>query len=95
MADEFFWYELMTSDQDAAVDFYTKVVGWSAAPQQAPAVTGIPYMILSAGERGIGGILQLSKEMKAGGAGPAGSAISMSPTSTPGRTASRRPAAGF
>jgi predicted enzyme related to lactoylglutathione lyase len=28
----FIWHELMTTDVDAAVTFYTKVVGWSAEP---------------------------------------------------------------
>lgn len=26
----FFWYELMTTDVDAAEAFYTDVVGWTA-----------------------------------------------------------------
>ena len=28
----FVWYELMTSDPDAAIAFYTDVVGWGTAP---------------------------------------------------------------
>ncbi|TIN07291.1 MAG: VOC family protein, partial [Mesorhizobium sp.] len=28
----FFWYELMTTDLDAAEAFYTDVVGWKAQP---------------------------------------------------------------
>lgn len=63
----FFWYELMTSDQDAAIDFYTKVVGWTAADAGQP---DMRYTILSAGERGIGGVMQLTDEMRAGGARP-------------------------
>ena len=31
-AKPFFWYELMTSDMDAAAAFYTDVVGWKAQP---------------------------------------------------------------
>jgi len=71
MADEFFWYELMTPDQAASEHFYKEVVGWSAAPQQATAANGAPYVVLSVGERGIGGLLQLTDEMQAGGARPA------------------------
>ena len=70
MADGFFWYELMTPDRDAARDFYTGVVGWTAAAQSAPDASGGQYVVLSAGNRGIGGILRLNDEMEAGGARP-------------------------
>src|SRR5688572_11586774 len=69
MADKFIWYELMTTDQDAAIDFYTKVVGWSAADHENPEAD-FRYVILSAGERGMGGVFQLTDEMCAGGARP-------------------------
>ena len=32
----FFWYELMTSDQDAAITFYEKVVGWNTSDMPMP-----------------------------------------------------------
>jgi predicted enzyme related to lactoylglutathione lyase len=70
MADNFIWYELMTSDQDAAIAFYTAVVGWTAA-DQAMADLGFRYTILSAGDRGVGGLMVLTDDMKAGGARPA------------------------
>jgi len=70
MTDNFIWYELMTSDQDAAIDFYTKVVGWTAADQEM-AQLDFRYTILSAGERGVGGLMALTEDMKAGGAVPA------------------------
>jgi len=70
MADNFIWYELLTSDQDAATAFYTKVVGWTAADQQM-AELDFRYTILSVGERGVGGLMALTEEMKAGGAVPA------------------------
>ena len=44
MADEFFWYELMTPDQAASEAFYTKVVGWSAAAQN-PDGHGLPHTL--------------------------------------------------
>jgi predicted enzyme related to lactoylglutathione lyase len=69
MADGFIWYELMTSDQDAAIAFYTEVVGWTAADQQT-AELDFRYTILSAGERGVAGLMALSADMKAGGAQP-------------------------
>ncbi len=69
MADKFIWYELMTTDQNAAIDFYTKVVGWSAADHENPGAD-FRYVILFAGERGMGGVFQLTDEMCAGGARP-------------------------
>jgi predicted enzyme related to lactoylglutathione lyase len=68
MADTFFWYELMTSDLDAAIDFYTHVVGWTAADHPGSPVR---YSILSAGTRGIGGAMAITAEMAQGGARPA------------------------
>lgn len=70
MADNFIWYELLTSDQDAATAFYTEVVGWTAADQQM-AELDFRYTILSVGERGVGGLMALTDQMKAGGAVPA------------------------
>lgn len=59
MADNFIWYELMTSDQDAAAAFYKDVVGWSAADMIIPEMGDYRYTIVSAGDRGIGGIARL------------------------------------
>jgi hypothetical protein len=69
MADTFIWYELMTTDQDAAIGFYTAVVGWTAADNENPDLD-FRYTILSAGDRGMGGVMQLTDEMRAGGARP-------------------------
>ena len=69
MADKFFWYELMTSDADAAVAFYTAVVGWRSAEQEGSQLD-FRYTILHAGERGIGGLLQLTDQMRQSGARP-------------------------
>lgn len=63
----FFWYELMTSDQDAAIDFYTRVVGWSASEAEQP---DMRYTILSAAGRGVGGIMTITDQMREGGARP-------------------------
>ena len=52
----FIWYELMTSDQDAAEAFYRAVVGWNTNDSGQP---GMRYTILSAGDRGIGGVTAL------------------------------------
>ena len=52
------WYELMTTDADAAQAFYADVVGWSIAPA-AMAGTG-DYRVLTAPDgQGVGGIMPL------------------------------------
>lgn len=67
----FIWYELMTSDQDAAIDFYTHVVGWTAADFPSPPEMGdFRYTIFSVGDRGIAGLFAINEEMKATGARP-------------------------
>jgi predicted enzyme related to lactoylglutathione lyase len=63
----FIWYELMTSDQDGAEAFYRAVVGWSTADAGQP---GMPYTILSAGDRGMGGVMTLPAEACEAGARP-------------------------
>ncbi|HMG46649.1 MAG TPA: VOC family protein [Allosphingosinicella sp.] len=67
---KFFWYELMTSDLDAAIDYYTKVVGWTASDMPMPGDSSQRYVILNAGDRGIGGVMQITDQMRAGGARP-------------------------
>ena len=68
MADKFFWYELMTPDTAAARDFYGQVVGWTFSGMPGG---DTPYTIISAGDRPVGGLFQLTDEMQAGGARPA------------------------
>jgi uncharacterized protein len=68
---EFIWYELMTSDQDGAIDFYKTVVGWNAADFPNPEIGDFRYTILSVGDRGVAGVMTISEEMKAHGVRPA------------------------
>lgn len=57
----FFWYELMTTDLDAASDFYAAIVGWR--PQDFPGDPAMPrYVVMNAGERGVGGIMKIPVE---------------------------------
>lgn len=58
-ADHFTWYELMTTDPEAAASFYRDVVGWKAEPApDAP----IPYWLLQ-GPKGLAaGLMGLSAE---------------------------------
>jgi len=70
MADKFFWYELMTSDLKAALDFYTRVVGWGTEDHPNSALSGMRYAILKTEGQGVAGAMQLTDEMKAAGARP-------------------------
>jgi predicted enzyme related to lactoylglutathione lyase len=63
----FIWYELMTTDQPAAEAFYRAVVGWQMADAGQP---GMRYTILSAGQRGVGGLMALPKEAREAGVKP-------------------------
>ena len=54
MAAKFIWYELATPDPAAAIAFYGAVVGWTAF--DFPGEPAGSYSILSAGERGVGGV---------------------------------------
>ncbi|MBO9621291.1 MAG: VOC family protein [Sphingomonas sp.] len=48
------WYELLTNDAPAALDFYTRVVGWTPTKfEGAPS----DYTILNAGGEGLGGVM--------------------------------------
>lgn len=59
----FVWYELMTSDPQAAQAFYQDVVGWSTAPFED---AGVPYTLWMNGETPVGGLMELPQEAKAG-----------------------------
>jgi predicted enzyme related to lactoylglutathione lyase len=69
-AKSFFWYELMTTDMDAAEAFYSAVIGWKAEPfDSAP---GMPrYTVMKVGDRGVGGIMTLPEDARAMGMPPA------------------------
>lgn len=58
----FCWYELLTTDSDAARDFYPKVAGWSAE-SWAAAEPDRPYTVWLDGQSPIGGLMELSGEM--------------------------------
>ncbi|CDX33269.1 conserved hypothetical protein [Mesorhizobium plurifarium] len=66
----FFWYELMTTDLDAAEAFYTAVVGWKAEPfDKAP---GMPrYIVVNSVVRGVGGLMTMPEEPAKMGMPPA------------------------
>lgn len=63
----FIWYELLTSDADAAQDFYGKVVGWTFGDSGQP---DMDYRIINADSEGVGGMMAISAEMATSGARP-------------------------
>ncbi len=69
---DFIWYELLTSDADAAGDFYGKVVGWASIRSDQP---DMDYRFFSSGDGsdptdGVGGYMAITPEMAEGGAHP-------------------------
>jgi len=67
----FIWYELMTSDANAAARFYGAVVGWKIAAQPESNAPGRDYRMIARSDGGqAGGVLQLTPEMRSGGAQP-------------------------
>ncbi len=63
----FVWYELLTSDPEAAVGFYGDVVGWGTQSWEGGEQ---PYTMLTNGETPIGGVMKLPPEAAAQGAPP-------------------------
>lgn len=52
---DFIWYELITSDPDAAERFYKPLIGWTAAPSGQP---GMDYRLLSSAEGQVAGLMK-------------------------------------
>ena len=67
MPNAFVWYELMTTDLDAADAFYRAVVGWSARDASPP---GMRYLVMSAGDTMVAGLMVLPEEARAMGGRP-------------------------
>ena len=63
----FIWYELLTTDREAAKRFYGEVVGWTYDDMTMDEMT---YSVAKAGENGMGGIMVIPPEAKAMGAPP-------------------------
>lgn len=57
----FVWYELMTTDPEAAKTFYGTVVGWS---MQEMSNAGMPYTILMAGDAMAAGLMGMPPDAK-------------------------------
>jgi len=62
----FVWHELMTTDTNAAVGFFTKLIGWKKQTwEQDPS-----YTLLVGSGRPMAGVMPLTAEAKAAGASP-------------------------
>src|SRR5262245_59730434 len=63
----FVWYELMTTDMEAAKAFYAKVVGWGTLDASMP---GMAYTLFTAGGTSISGLMDLPEDARAMGFRP-------------------------
>jgi len=63
----FVWYELMTTDIEAAKAFYTNVVGWGTLDASMP---GMAYTLFTVGEASVSGLMILPEDAKKMGAKP-------------------------
>ncbi len=55
MGSHFIWYELITSDLDAGIDFYSHVIGWTVSKSETP---GMDYRMINAPDAQIGGMMK-------------------------------------
>jgi uncharacterized protein len=70
MADyhgRFVWYELMTTDPEAAKAFYTNVVGWGTQEASTPDTT---YTLFTVGGTSVSGLMRLTEDARKSGAQP-------------------------
>ncbi len=64
---DFIWYELMTTDADAAQGFYGGLLGWTFKDSGQE---GVDYRQFAADGPDVGGLMPLTQEMQDGGARP-------------------------
>jgi predicted enzyme related to lactoylglutathione lyase len=57
----FVWYELLTTDMDAAKAFYAEVVGWGTQDASKP---GMAYTLFTAGGTSVSGLMRLSEDAR-------------------------------
>jgi len=80
----FSWCELMTTDAEAAKDFYTKLFGWDTEAMSMP---GMTYTMVKAGGKGIGGIMAMPKDAPPGMSPIWGSYVTVDDVDATARTA--------
>ncbi|MCO6415398.1 VOC family protein [Siccirubricoccus sp. KC 17139] len=66
----FIWYELLTSDPQAAASFYGAVLGWKAKVPEIPGVPETGYRLFSTGETEVAGLMALPPGAAEQGMGP-------------------------
>jgi len=67
MASGFIWYELLTSDPDAAAKFYGAVIGWTCVDSGQP---GMDYRMFRMGNDFVGGLMKIPGDAAASGMPP-------------------------
>ena len=60
---DWIWFELMTTDPDAAQAFYAGILGWTASPGGVP---GMDYRILATADSQVAGLMKISDDMAPG-----------------------------
>ena len=63
----FVWYELITTDMEAAMAFYTKVMGWGAWDASTP---GRAYTLFTLGNASVSGLMALPEDARKQGPPP-------------------------
>ena len=63
----FCWGELLTTDPEAAADFYAAVIGWGTREWEG---SEIPYSVWMNDETPVGGLMRMPEEVRATGAPP-------------------------
>ncbi len=63
----FVWYEMLTVDKDASIDFYKEIVGWGTQDWEDGEM---PYTMFTIGDAPVAGIMDLPEEARAAGAPP-------------------------
>lgn len=63
----FSWNELMTPDPEAAIAFYTALLGWRTQTMPMP---GGDYHVVKVGDVSVGGVMAIPSEPKAGSMPP-------------------------
>ncbi len=66
----FVWYELLTSDPDAATGFYTELIGWGTAEWGEGENPYVMWTTDETPQGSIGGVIPLPEEAKKAGAPP-------------------------
>src|SRR5262249_11496024 len=64
----FIWYDVMTSDTNAATAFYSDVIGWNAQEHAMP--DNRTYTVFSKGPAMVAGLMAIPDELRAEGARP-------------------------